>query len=351
MSERGRRVADRVWFGHDRAAAAARTLLAPVERLFGGVVGARDILYDAGWFRTHDTAVPAVSIGNLTVGGTGKTPVSAWIARELAARGAHPAIVLRGYGDDEPLVHETLNPEIPVIVNPDRVAAASEAARRGADIAVLDDAFQHRRARRVADLVLVSADRWTPEVRLLPAGPWREPLRAARRATLLVVTRKAASVAQVDAVHEALAAAAPGVPRVSVHLAPFELVRAVGERTAEPIEALRGQTVRAILSIADPTAFVRQLELAGARVVPSIFPDHHAFSEEDVRALTNELSPQDFMVCTLKDAVKLAPRWPRLAPPLWYVSQQVMVERGVGGIEHVLDELVRGRSQTSFTAG
>lgn len=351
MPERGRRVAERVWYGGDRASAVMRALLSPAERVFGGLVGARDILYDAGWLATHETAIPAVSIGNLTVGGTGKTPIAAWVARGLEARGAHPAIVLRGYGDDEPKVHETLNPSIPVVVNPDRIAATKEAARRGADVAVLDDAFQHRRARRVADLVLVSADRWSSDIHLLPAGPWREPLRAARRATLLVVTRKAAPAAQVDAVHQALAAAAPGVPRVSVHLAPFELVRATGDRTAEPIESLRGQTIRAILSIADPGAFIRQLEAAGAHVLPSIFPDHHAFSDEEIRALTAGLSPREFMVCTLKDAVKLAPRWPRLAPPLWYVSQQVMVERGVGGIEHVLDELVRGRSQTSFTAG
>ena len=102
----------------------------------------------------------------------------------MAARGAQPAVVLRGYGEDEPLVHERLNPSIPVIVNPDRARAVALAAARGATIAVLDDAFQHRAIRRDADLVLVSADRWTPDVRVLPAGPWREPLTALRRATL-----------------------------------------------------------------------------------------------------------------------------------------------------------------------
>jgi len=164
---------DRLWYGRDTFASAVRAMLVPAERVFGGIVGARDILYDAGWLPARQTAIPAVSIGNLTVGGTGKTPMAAWIARGLSARGARPAIVLRGYGDDEPLVHRTLNPDVPVLVGADRVAAIAEAARVGADIAVLDDAFQHRRAHRVADLVLVSADRWTPEARLLPAGPWR----------------------------------------------------------------------------------------------------------------------------------------------------------------------------------
>src|SRR5215211_769933 len=185
---------ERLWFGADALASVARAALLPAERVFGGIVGARDVLYDAGWLPSQATTIPVVSIGNLTVGGTGKTPIAAWVAAGLARRGAQPAIVLRGYGDDEPLVHRILNPMIPVIVDADRTAGVEEAARRGADIVVLDDAFQHRRVQRIADLVLVSADRWTPTVRLLPAGPWREPLRAIRRATLVIVTRKAANV-------------------------------------------------------------------------------------------------------------------------------------------------------------
>src|SRR4051794_15640030 len=202
---------DRVWYGRDAVAAATRTALLPFERLFGGIVGARDILYDAGWLPALDTPIPAVSVGNLTVGGTGKTPVSAWLARGLAARGARPAIVLRGVGGDEPLVHRALNPDIPVFTGADRVAVVREAAAMGADIAVLDDAFQHRRVGRLADLVLVSADRWTDNVRLLPAGPWREPLRAIRRATLVIVTRKSADDATVAHVHERLSEVAPAI--------------------------------------------------------------------------------------------------------------------------------------------
>ena len=344
---------ERVWYGSDRVASAMRAALVPAERLFGGIVGARDILYDAGWLPARSVALPTVSVGNLTVGGTGKTPIAAWIARGLAARGAHPAVILRGYGDDEPLVHRILNPDIPVITGADRVAAIADAARAGADIAVLDDAFQHRRARRIADLVVISADRWTPDVRLLPAGPWREPLRAIRRASLVIVTRKAASAERVEEVHRRIAEVAPAVPRVSVHLAPGALVRVGDDRDAatRPLGSIAGQPVRAVLSIGDPAAFVAQLEGAGARVRASVFPDHHAFSDADIAAIAGGLSENETVVCTLKDAVKLGPRWPRLARPLWYVSQQVMVERGVGGLEHILDELVRARSGTSLNAG
>jgi tetraacyldisaccharide 4'-kinase len=346
--------AHRIWYGRDSVASALRTALMPAERLFGGIVGARDILYDAGWLPAVETAIPAVSVGNLTVGGTGKTPVAAWIARGLAARGANPAIVLRGYGEDEPLVHRALNPSVPVVTDSDRVAGVAKAAAVGADIAVLDDAFQHRRVQRVADLVLISADRWSGDVRLLPAGPWREPLDAVKRATLVVVTRKAASDAQVDAVHEAVARAARAIPRVSVRLAPTELVCATdedGEATTRPLSTIAGERVHAVLSIADPDAFQRQLEALGATVDARVFPDHHNFTQDEVEALAQSMERSAVVVCTLKDAVKLAPVWPRLAPPLWYVSQQVMVERGVGGLERVLDDLVRLRFGASPTAG
>src|SRR4051794_8502017 len=86
---------DRVWYGADDLASAARAVLMPAERIFGAIAGARDIMYDAGWLPVQDTALPAVSVGNLTVGGTGKTPIAAWIARGLAMRGAKPAVILR----------------------------------------------------------------------------------------------------------------------------------------------------------------------------------------------------------------------------------------------------------------
>lgn len=344
---------DRVWYGEDGAASTMRALLAPAERLFGLAVGARDLLYDAGVLPSHDVELPALSVGNLTVGGTGKTPIAAWIARGLVTRGAKPAIILRGYGEDEPLVHQTLNPDVPVVIGADRVDAIARAKAAGADVAVLDDAFQHRRAQRMADLVVVSADRWTGSTRLLPAGPWREPLKAVRRATLVIVTRKAASDEKVEDVHRTIAAIAPGVPRVSVGLVPGDLVRADASGAGEtrPLESLAGRRVRAVLSIGDPQAFIRQLETLGAAVDAAIYPDHHDFSDADVAAVTSGLSADSTVVCTLKDAVKLAPRWTRLAPALWYVSQRVIVERGVGGIEHVLDDLLRTRSGTSRNAG
>jgi tetraacyldisaccharide 4'-kinase len=305
-----------------------------------------------------------VSVGNLTVGGTGKTPVAAWLARELAARGARPAIVLRGYGGDEPLVHRRLNPALPVIASPDRLAGIERAAAEGADLAVLDDAFQHRRAQRVADIVLVSADRWSHSRRhLLPAGPWREPLRALRRASLVIVTRKARTCADAEAVREALLRVAPAIPIAVGHLALCEL-RSVGDvpegdrsdpRVASlrdtpvdvpsslPIATLAGERVLAISAVGDAGAFAAQLGAAGATVQAAPFPDHHRFTRAEAEELAREASAGDRAVCTLKDAVKLAPLWPREAPPLWYVSQQLSIDLGRGAIDALLDALLAAR--------
>jgi tetraacyldisaccharide 4'-kinase len=306
-----------------------------------GVVAARNALYDRGTLRAHGTSIPVVSVGNLTVGGTGKTPVSAWIAGELARRGAAPAIVLRGYGDDEPLVHAVLNPAFPVVVSADRTKGVAEAAARGATVAVLDDAFQHRRVARDADIVLVAADGWSIPRRLLPGGPWREPLEALRRADLAVITSKAATQIEVDAVRMAIAHAAPGVPVAGLSLGLGDLLRFGDPGARLPLGGLAGANVLAIAAVGNADAFFAQLRRAGASVAARGFPDHHRFTPDEA-ALLARLTPAGGMaVCTLKDAVKLAPLWPADAPALWYVSQPVRVEWGAEQFELLLDALPR----------
>jgi tetraacyldisaccharide 4'-kinase len=327
-----------------------RTALAPLSWLFGGVVRARNAAFDAGLLASHAGPISAISVGNLSVGGTGKTPVAAWIAARLGARGARPALVLRGYGDDEPLVHAALNPDVPVIVTPDRVAGVARAGAGGATVAVLDDGFQHRRARRALDLVLVSADAWREPLRLLPAGPWREPLGALRRASAILVTRKAATAERAREVAARLAAAVPGVAIARLHLAPDEL-RRVGGDDAAPLVTLAGTRVLAIAAIGDPAAFAAQLTNAGAAVTLRAYPDHHAFGRDDVGRLVAEGAEATCVVCTLKDAVKLGPLWPDDGPRLWYVSQRVVPEAGEELLERLLDDVLAHPSPRARTAG
>ena len=338
MADR-RGLIESIWTGRGARARAARALLAPAEALYRAVITTRGLLYDWGAFAAEDFSVPILSIGNLSVGGTGKTPVAAWFARRLAEKGLKPGIVLRGYGGDEIMVHERLNEGIPVVAAADRVRGIREAIAQGVDAVVLDDAFQHRRAARDADVVLVNADAWTGSQRLLPAGPWREPLRSARRANLTIITRKTADGSTVADVRRALANAAPRVPAATVYLAPGEL-RSTTTGQALPLHVLQGSDLTAIAAIAHPDSFFRQLTALGAVVRPHSFPDHHAFTDQEARDLAMRASNSDFVVCTLKDAVKLESLWPAEAGSLWYVSQRLLIEDGQEHIDRLLDDLV-----------
>lgn len=329
------RAIERIW----AADAVGARALVPLSWLYGAATGVRNLLFDIGLLRTRPLGLPVVSVGNLSVGGTGKTPVAAWVAAELRAMGAHPAVLLRGYGEDEPMVHARLNPDVPVVANPDRVAGAAAARAKGATVLVLDDAFQHRRARRDLDLVLIAAEQGTAR-RLLPAGPLREGRRALRRADLVIVTRKSASRAEAEAVAAEWTgfSGAPGI--VIVALQPGPLRPLDPEGASLPLDALRGKRILAISAIGAPGAFEAQLRSAGATVESAAFPDHHAFSDVDAVDLARRAGRLDLTVCTLKDAVKLGPRWPRQAPGVWYLSQAVEVESGGASLREALQRLV-----------
>ena len=340
---------ERIWWGRGRGPAIMRLVLRPASALFGAAVRVRNALYDFGALPSRELGVSTISVGNLSVGGTGKTPMAAWIADRARELGAAPAIVLRGYGEDEPLVHRELNPGVPVVVGADRFQAAARAKELGADLIVLDDAFQHRRARRQVDLVLVSAERWTGTTPLLPAGPWREPLRSLGRASMALVTRKTVSLDAAAAVADEIARRLDGLAAGVVALVPGDL-RRIGDHTVRPLTDLEGSRVLAIAAVGHPAAFIRQLETLGARVEAECFPDHHRFSDADVTRLAGRGKDVDHIVCTLKDAVKLHPRWPRQAPSFWYVSQRVVIERGDEALAALIGRVVRARATRSRTA-
>lgn len=353
-----------VWHSGAPGAAFIRAALAPLSALFGVIVARRNARFDAGGGRGRvvPPVIPALSVGNLTVGGTGKTPVASWFVGRLQALGASPALILRGYGDDEWRVHGLLTPGVPVVVAPDRVVGLVTAHSKQCDCAVLDDAFQHRRVGRVADVVLVSADAWPATVRLLPAGPFREPLTSLRRATAVVITVKAATPAVVTAVRAVIARVAPEVPIAVVRLAP-DRIRLAASLSAEgrgsrptglvhDVAWLRGRSVLLVSAIADPAAFRAQMEAVGADVRQAVaFPDHHDFTAAEITALLAQVDPSITVLCTLKDAVKLVPLWPRAGAALWYVSQTVVVEQGAEVLEQAVARVLAARGATIPTAG
>ena len=341
----------RLWTGRGPEARIARAALQPAAWGYHGLMRARNALYDRGLLRSHDPALATLSLGNLSVGGTGKTPMAAWVAARLKAGGAHPAIVLRGYGGDEALVHARLNPDVGVVADADRVRGVRRARELGADCVVLDDAFQHRRIRRTADWVLVAAEEWQPDLRTLPAGPWREGPAALGRADLLVVTRKSATRDRAESVGAALAPALRNPDAVAIcHLAPFAVVDALGGNR-EPLSWLDGRTLTAVAAVGAPDAFFAQLIGHGAAPDTLRYPDHHAFDAHDVARIARAATRHGAVVCTLKDAVKLAPLWPRAGPTLWYVSQRAVIERGGAALDASLAVVLAARSAAPSTAG
>ncbi|HEU0078429.1 MAG TPA: tetraacyldisaccharide 4'-kinase [Longimicrobiaceae bacterium] len=311
--------------------------LAPAELLFRGTVAARNLAYDRGWLRAERAPVPVVGVGNVGVGGAGKTPLAAWIAARLLERGLRPAVALRGYGADEVQVHRELNPGVPVLAAARRIVAAREAAAAGCGVVVLDDGFQHRALARDLDVVLVSVEGWTGRRRLLPRGPWREDASALRRADVIVVTRKSAPEAEGVRVARELRSIAPGMPVAQCWLAPDALVP-LRSATAGPPSA--GDAVLAVAALADPGPFAENLRGMGLAVELAAFPDHHAFDAAGAAALLARAAGRP-IVMTHKDAVKLRDL---LSPSAeaWVLTQRVRFTAGEDALLRALDAAVRG---------
>lgn len=340
---------DAIWYGHGVAARAARVALTPASWLFGAGLALRGRTFASG-DGVHASALPVLSLGNISVGGTGKTPLAAWAASRLASLGARPAIVMRGYGRDEPLVHARLNPDVAVIVDADRVRGVERARAQGADCAILDDGFQHRRIARVSDWVLVAAERWRDDAQLLPAGPLREPIDAMARADVILVTRKSATPEAAAAIASMLGAR---FPRASVAICHFALGAVVDAHSGQrrPMSWLTDRRIVAAAAVGDPDAFFAQLRAAGARVDARAYRDHHAFDARDIAALASAAGKRDGLVCTLKDVVKLAPGWPAATAPLLYVSQNATIEDGHLSLDRALEAVLAARRAVTTNAG
>jgi len=316
----------------------ARLPLLPAAALWRGGMALREAAYRRGWFARHDLPLPSVSVGNLTVGGSGKTPVAIWIARHYLRRGIKPGILLRGYGGDETQVHRRSVPEAAVVADPDRVAGAAVAMARGAQVLVLDDAYQRLDVRRDLNIAVVAAEttravRWP-----VPAGPWREGLHALDRADAVIVTRKRASREAAAALAEELSALVEG----PVAIAYLGLVRLDGLVSGRPVDAttLAGRRVVAASGIADPDAFVAQVKSTGAAVQAATWKDHHDFRDEDVAWLAHAARRADHVVITEKDAVKLRDRWPAAVPEPLVAVLDLAWERDGERIVAALDAVI-----------
>lgn len=323
----------RRWWGGELGAAgrALDIALAPAEAAYRLGTVLRNAAYDRGMLPSESAPLPVISVGNIAVGGTGKTPFTSWLALRLESRGESPAIVHGGYAGDEPELHRTWLPHIPVLVDRDRAHAAQRARAGGATVLLLDDAFQHRRLRRDLDIVLVSVERWSGTARLLPRGGWRERPDALRRAGLVVCVRKTAAVA------ESLKLAADlrvtsGRPVMRVHL------RASGwQQAGAPASPPVGPCV-IVAGLADPSLFAANARTAGAQVSAEVtFPDHHDYDAADVARIRAAAAGRP-LVTSAKDWVKLRDRLD--TAQMWVLTQDLVVDDGEDLLDIALDRVL-----------
>jgi tetraacyldisaccharide 4'-kinase len=336
----GHRLVRWLWTSRRAGARGIRALLVPASLLWNGAMAARRVMYRRGWLSVRPLPLPSVAIGNLSVGGSGKTPISAWIAGHYADRGITPAVLLRGVGGDEAAVHRELVPAALVVANPDRLAGAVRALAEGAQVVVLDDAYQRLDVARDLNICLISAESSQAVTWSLPAGPWREQRSALDRADFVIVTRKRAD----PATAARLAAELRTATTVPVAVAHLELVALRGLVSGKPhlTTMLRGRRVVAASAIADPDAFVVQVKRTGAQVQVATWKDHHQFRDEDIAWLAHAARRADHVVVTAKDAVKLRDRWPASVPEPLVAILQVSFEAGEDALRGALDGVLQG---------
>ena len=297
----------RVWY--ERRSQWCSLLLLPLSWLFGAVAAFRRTAYRRGWFRSFRVTRPVIVVGNITVGGTGKTPMTIWLAEQLHARGLRVGIVLRGYGGTSTqwpcdVTDDTSAEEVGdeavllakrtgalVVAGPDRVAAANRAIESGAEVIVCDDGLQHYRLARDLEIAVIDERRGLGNGRLLPSGPLREPASRLRNVDLKVLTRRSVSAGAGTRAWSAGAVIASPV-----------LVDAVSLKTGErrPLSSFMGQRVHALAGIGNPQAFFDALSALGLTVDPHPLPDH--------ARPTDIVFPEGVPVLmTEKDAVKCRP--------------------------------------------
>jgi tetraacyldisaccharide 4'-kinase len=330
---------------------AAIVTLTPLSGLYGAAMKARRALYQRGLFHLHKIGVPVISVGNITTGGTGKTPLVEWIARALAQQQKRVCILTRGYGrqhpgsrvlvsngseifsdtretGDEPLLlAEKLKGEAAVICDTDRVAAARWATENlGANLFILDDGFQHLRLARDYDIVAIDATNPWGNRLLLPAGNLRESPRQLARADCIVITR-AHDVAQTEALKSEIDQLSKGCP---VFLSRMRIggLRILGNlKEGGPAENLRSVPVAAFCGVGNPESFFAQLRRDGYTLCHTrVFSDHHYYTQEEINALVSQSSARGAhaLLTTAKDEVKL--RSIKFEMPCYVVDVAIEIE-------------------------
>lgn len=312
-------------------------------------VGLRNFLYSKRYLEIHTADVPVVSIGNITAGGTGKTPLVIWLCKFLQSENVPCAILTRGYkargATDEPAIFAESCPQAKVIVNPDRAEAASEAVGKfGAKALVMDDGFQHRGLARDLDIVTIDVICPFGYGKLLPAGMLREPVVSLGRAGAAVLTRcDQISESELSRIESELRQINPDmVIARSVH-SPSCVKSAAGEIA---VEQLKGKKVFAFCGIGNPDAFLSTIKSTGADLVGSkIYNDHYHYTDADFDDINGRADclEADFVLSTQKDYTHYATHNTRYEIPFAYLAVEIKFMAGEDKLKQLIKDVLTGK--------
>jgi tetraacyldisaccharide 4'-kinase len=340
----------RVWY--ERRSRWFSLLLLPLSWLFAIVVAVRRTAYRNGWLRSFRVSRPVIVVGNVTVGGTGKTPLTIWLAQQLRERGLRVGIVLRGYGGrstqwPRDVTADTAWQEVGdeavllaqrtgalVVAGPDRVEAANRAIERGADVVLCDDGLQHYRLARDIEIAVIDERRGLGNRRLLPSGPLREPASRLVDVDLQVLTRRSQPVAGSGAFTNAVPTAVIATPVLGEAIS-----ITTGERRS--LQSFAGARVHAVAGIGNPQAFFDALSALGLTVEPHPLPDHAPVTTADI-----SFADGAGVLMTEKDAVKCRATTDRTGAPdnCWAVRMDVaMSEADAGTVHRLIDRVLAAR--------
>ncbi len=310
--------------------------------LYGAAVRIRLALYSSGLFKVREIGCKVISVGNITVGGTGKTPTVEFIARNLKEKGFKVAILSRGYGrtgkgiglvsdghrlllgpgkaGDEPYMLAKRLRNVPVFVGADRYEAGRYALQRSPlDVIILDDGFQHIRLKRDLNILLVDGEKGFGNGHLLPRGPLREPLSAMKRADIFLITKASSDTGRTaDSIMDKQ-------PEAAVFKSSYRPERLVSLRDGAKtgLDAISGRKVMALSAIANPSSFITLLSSLDCTLVSEIsFPDHHSYAAKEMEGVEEKAraAGAEFIVTTEKDAVKIELFKDKMDMPIYYLE-------------------------------
>ena len=302
--------------------------LSLLSLLYRFIVQSRQTLYNRGILKTHHLPCRVISIGNITLGGTGKTPTAIYLAQLFQNKGIPPVVLSRGYkaqnsaatavvsdgtttfmdankAGDEPFLLSQALPGVPVIIGADRAVSGHFACKEfSPEVVILDDGFQHQRIKRDVDIVLIDLHHGFGNGHLLPRGILREPVSSLSRASLFLLTKQMGSGSD-EELKEQIRRFNPDAPIFHTHYKVCS-VRNLTEQKEVPLNHLQGKKVLALSGIGNPHYFSFLLKQSGILVTEEwTLPDHHDYTEKDTARVRDYLSCVDYIVTTAKDSCKM----------------------------------------------